>query len=236
MRPEDVFQNIRDLMVFGGNITNVSEVDTTSTITTDSIGALVDGMLIEIGNSVYSVDNITRTAVSAWTFTVTGTGITASTWELALYYEFGRALEVGNTLKDKKGDPTNKNKRFPLMWLLTDIQKNEGIGPPVDYEADILIAFVYISEKNLRAKKRIEDKFEPILDPLVDLFKTTIKTSPGSRYFVLEYGEVLNIIPSDKFKYGSVEGNKHIFDDISDAIELNMTLKFFKAGTACNIY
>jgi len=234
MRPEDVFQNIKDLMTFGSTISNVSELAGVSTITTDNIYTLQDEMLIEIGNTVYAVSNITRTGVAEWTFDVTG-AITDATWQLALYYEFGRALEVGNILKDKKEDPTNKNKRFPLMWLLTGIEKAEGSGY-VDYEASIVIAFIYLSEKNLRAQKRLDDKFEPILDPLVELFETTIKTSPGSRYFVLEYGEVLDISKTDKFKYGSVGGDKHVFDDISDAIELNMTLKFNKAGTACNIY
>lgn len=233
MRPEDVFQNIRDLMVFSGTITDITESGSSSTITTTSIDTLADGMLVEMDNHVYAVSSLTRTALSEWTFIVEGINITASTWSLALYYEFGRALEVGNTLKDKKEDPTNKNKRFPLMWLLTDIEKQD-MELPVDYEADIVIAFIYLSEKNLKAGKRLDEKFEPILDPLVALFKSTISSGVGSRYFVVPFGEILEISQTDKFKYGSIDGNKHIFDDISDAIELNMNLKFFKIDTNCN--
>ena len=233
MRPEDIFQNIRDLMVFGSSISDINELSGVSTITTNNIYTLENGMLIEIGNLVYVVSNITRTGLSEYTFTVNGTNITESTWQLALYYEFGRALEVGNTLIEKKDDPINKNKRFPLMWLLTDIEKKE-IELPGDYEASIVIAFIYLSDANLRASKRIDTNFEPILDPLVELFEDTIRTSPGSRYFLKPYGERLEISKTDKFKYGSIDGNKHIFNDISDAIELNMNLKFFKAGTACN--
>jgi len=232
MRPEDVFQDIRDLMVFGSSISDVTELEGVSTITTDNIYTLEDGMLVEIGNLVYSVSSILRTGLNEWTFDVTGVNITDVTWQLALYYEFGRALEVGNTLVEKKDDPVNKNKRFPLMWLLTDIEKKE-IELPGDYEADIVIAFIYLSEANLRASKRIDTNFEPILDPLVALFETTIRTSPGSRNFLKPYGEIIEISKTDKFKYGSVDGNRHIFNDISDAIELNMNLKFFKAGTAC---
>jgi hypothetical protein len=232
MRPEDVFQNIRDLMIFGGNITSISVTDGISTITTDNIGTLKSGMLIEIGTRVYSVSNIIRTGVSEWNFDVTGT-IIDSTWKLALYYEYGRALEINAIQKDKKEDPINKNKRFPLMWLLTDIEKNENFAGYTDFEAPILIAFIYLSEENLRTSKRIDTKFEPILDPLVELFKNTITTTPGSRYFNIPFGETLDILQTDKFKYGSVNGDRHIFDDISDAIELNMNLKFFKIGTNC---
>ena len=233
MRPEDVFQNIRDLMVFGGNITDTSELSGVTTITTDSIGTLINGMLIEVGTRVFSVSNITRISLTEWTFDIAGTNISDITWQLALYYEFGRALEIGNVQKDKREDPINKNKRFPLMWLLTDIQKNNDFSGNTEYEAEVLIAFIYLSEKNLRAKKRIDTKFEPILDPLVDLFKDTITNSSGSRYFNLPFGESFNIVQTDKFKYGSVNGDRHIFDDISDAIELSMNLKFFRIGTDC---
>jgi len=232
MRPEDVFQNIRDLMVFGSSISDVNELLGVSTITTDNIYTLENGMLVEIGTLVYPVSSITRTGVAEWTFDVTGVNIVEVTWQLALYYEFGRALEVGNTLVEKKDDPINKNKRFPLMWLLTDIEKKE-IELPGDYEASIVIAFIYLSEANLRASKRIDTNFEPILDPLVELFENTIKNTTGSRYFLKPYGEMLEISKTDKFKYGSIDGNRHIFNDISDAIELNMSLKFFMAGTAC---
>ena len=232
MRPEIIFQNIRDLMVFGSAMTT-SELSGVTTCTTDNIYTLEDGMLVEIQNKVFPVSNITRTGVAEWTFEITATGITAISWELALYYLPGRALEINNVQKDKKEDPSNKNKRFPLMWLLTGMEKNENFEEPVAYESNVIIAFVYISEDNLRTQKRIDDKYEPILDPLVELFKNTIKKSPGSRYFSLPYGETLDITTTDKFKYGSIDGNKNIFVDIADAIELNMNLKFFETIT-CN--
>ena len=235
MRPEKVFEAIYDLMRVTGNITDTNEVGTVTTITTDSKEHLANGMLVEIGTRVYAISNLTILAYQSYTFDITGTNITALTWTLALYYDYGRALEIGATLKDKKDDPTNKNKRFPLMWLLTDIDQDYNYEENENYQASVTIAFIYLSEQNLKAKKRIENKLEPILDPLVELFKETISTSPGSRYFVRAYGTNLKISQTDKFKYGSIGGNKHVFDDITDAIELNMTLQFFNAGSNCNI-
>jgi len=224
MRPEDIFKEITDLMRFGSSIDATSESGTTTTITTDNLYTLANGMLVEIGNNVYTVSNITIVSNGVYQFDIEAINITDSTWQLALYYEFGRALEIGNTLEDKKADPINKNKRFPLVWLLTDIEKDENFTNY--YEADITLGFIYISEENLKAGQRIDTFFEPILDPLVSLFKTTINTSPGSRYFVLPFGEIFNITQTDKFKYGSIAGNRHVFNNITDAIELNMNLKF----------
>jgi hypothetical protein len=232
MRPEDVFENIADLMRFGSTMTT-SEAGGVTTCTTDNAYTLQDGMLVEIGSKVYPVDNVTQTGASEYTFEITATGVTELNWQLALYYEYGRALEVGATKKEEKDDPVNKNKRFPLMWLLTDIEKNEDVGRGIDYQASIIIGFIYLSEANIKAEKRIDTNFEPISDPLVTLFKNTIKTSPGSRYFVLPYGERYDISLTDKFKYGSVNGNKHVFDDITDAIEVSLTLNFSKTGN-CN--
>jgi len=233
MRPEDIFKNITDLMRFSSDISNVSELSGVSTITTSHLYYLENGMLVEIGNDVFQVSNITIVSYGVYTFDITATDITALTWQLALYYEFGRALEIGNTLEDKKADPVNKNKRFPLVWLLTDIQKDYN-ATGYDYEADITLGFIYLSDANLKAGQRIDTNFEPILDPLVELFKTTINKSPGSRYFTLPYGETLSITETDKFKYGSIAGNKHVFNDITDAIELNMTLKFNSESGNCS--
>lgn len=232
MRPVDVFENIHSLMLFGSSISNVSEVDGVSTVTTDNLYDLENGMLVELDNRVYSVSNITIVTYGEYTFDVTGTNITASSWQLALYYEYGRVLEINSTLKEQKQDPVNKNKRFPLMWLLTGYEENENFE--VGYESSITLAFIYLSEQNLKAKKRVENKMEPILDPIYTRFKKIINQSPGSRYFELGFGERYNIVKSDKFKYGSIEGNKHLFDDITDAIELNMTLQFADEIDTCN--
>lgn len=230
MRPEEIFEQLYLLMRYGNSITNVSESSGVSTISTPQIYTLANGMLVEIGNNVYSISNISRNGINNYSFDVNGTGITADSWQLALYYEFGRALEVGNTLKEQKDDPVNKNKRFPLMWLLTDIEKNENFDN-INFEASITLGFIYLSEKNLKAKKRLEENIKPILDPLVDLFKLVINNSPGSRYFTLPFGGNININETDKFKYGSIAGNTHVFNDITDAVQLDMTLKFSKFGT-----
>lgn len=226
MRPEDIFKSIADLMRFGNSMT-VAVDGNTSTITTPQIYTLTEGMLVEIGSKVYAISNIATNGINDYSFDVQGVGITAETWQLALYYEFGHSVEIGNTLKDKKEDPINKNKRFPLMWLSINIEKSKT---ELGFSAPITIAFIYLSEKNLKAGKRIDTKFEPILDPLVDLFEIVMNNSPGSRFFYKEFGETLEITKTDKFNYGSVEG-KNVFADIADATQLDMNLNFFALGT-----
>lgn len=232
MRPEDVFGEIKDLMIFGSTITSISyPTSSTSRIVTPSISGLISGMLVEIGNNVYQISNLLTTDSTTYSFDVSGTLTGGTTWQLALYYEFGRALEIGNTLDDKKKDPINKNKRFPLMWLLTDIPK---LNTELGYSAPITIAFIYLSQQNLKAGKRIDTNFEPILDPLVALFKETIENAPGNRYFYLSFGERIEYTDTDKFKYGSIEGDRHVFNDITDAIQLNIDLNFFNEISNCS--
>ena len=109
MRPETVFENIYNLMRYGTTISNISEAGGVSTITTAEVYTLEDGMLVEISSKIYQISNLTRTGVAEYTFDIIATGLSASTWQLALYYEYGRAVEVGNTQHEKKEDPTNKN-------------------------------------------------------------------------------------------------------------------------------
>lgn len=231
MRPEIVFENIYNLMRFGAAATAV-EVAGVTTLTTGNVYSLQNDMLVEVSGRVYQISNLTRTGVNEWTFDINASGLTVTRWDLALYYDYGRVLEINQTLKEKKEDPTNKNTRFPLMWLLTDIPKNRNFE--IGYEASVIIAFIYLSEQNLKAKQRIVQKMEPVLDPLVSLFKKTITKSPGSKYFIYQEKNI-NIEETDKFKYGSVEGDKHLFDDITDAIQLEMTLRFFGENGNCNI-
>ncbi len=228
MRPELIFQEIYDLMRFGTTITSISEVNNVATITTGNLYTLQNGMLVEINNKVYSISNITTIQYGQYTFDITtrgNTALVATSWQLALYYEYGRALEIQSTIKDKKQDPTNRNKRFPMMWLLTDIGQDTSFE--YGYESNIVLAFVYLSEQNLKAKKRIENNMQPIIDPLITLFRNTMTSSPGSRHFYYPLGEErLSGVQTDKFKYGSIANNRHVFDDITDAIELNFTIRF----------
>jgi hypothetical protein len=77
---------------------------------------------------------------------------------------------------------------------------------------------------------------QPILDPLVALFKEKITSGVGSRYFIYPFGTNLDLSETDKFKYGSVANNTHIFDDITDAIQLDIDLRFNESNDSCNIY
>lgn len=231
MRPSDVFEDVCNLMRFGSTISNIAELDGVSTITTDNLYSLKNGMLVELGNRVYQVSNVTTVSYGVYSFDVTASNLTATDWILALYFDFGQALEIEATLKDQKDDPVNKNKRFPLMWLLNDI--TEDYNFEIGYESDITIAFVYLSERNLKSQKRIDTKLEPILDPLVDLFKETITKGLGKYHFIRPLGTNLDLRKSDKFLYGSLNNNRHIFADIADAIQLDFTIRFRVLNNLC---
>ena len=162
---DDIIDNLRDT----GTITNVSEAAGISTMT--SVNSLEADEVITID----SIDYIILTASSP-KFTVTGTGITATTWKAkAPYYDYGHPREIFNTLSEKTKNDTFKYQKYPLIFLWLDIE--EDVNDYRTIEEDIMIVIITSTEQNYKALNRTDNIFIPILHPLYDDLIKYIKRS-----------------------------------------------------------
>ena len=211
-------------------ITNISESGGVSTITTESIRIfdnlsitqdLTDGMIVTMDDINYQVSNVTNTPQSK-TFDVTGTGLTASEWNVAFNFQTGTRREINQILEQESGSLD----RFPLVWLLppTDLDNNNQV---YDFTVTVVLSFAYKSEKTYRTTKSIEENFTPILKPLISLYKKWLQSSDFA--YMLEffgYEKPVNYSSSDFAFYGT--NNQEVLNVTSAAIEASFELTFKK--------
>lgn len=156
-----------------GTVDDTSEASGITTIT--SANSLEANEVVTMG----SVDYRVLTA-SSTQFTVTGTGIVASTWiAKAPYYDYGHPLEIINTLKEKGGNDTKKYEKYPLIWLWLDYDDDVTVSTRTKHviAENLIIVIMTETKKNYKAENRYDNVFVPILIPLYDSLMSAILES-----------------------------------------------------------
>jgi len=212
------------------NINSIAEVDGVSTINTQTLTIfnnlsdamlLVEGMIIEMDDINYVVSNIVNTTTLK-TFDVTATGLTASTWNVAANFQTGSRYEINQILKQ---DATSLD-RFPLIWVLPATDEDND-HPVLDFTATVNIVFAHKANKTDRTEKRITNNFEPVIQPLMNLFNKWLTSSDFN--YMLEfsgYGKPVNYSKSNFPFYGTSDQSKSVLNTTTDAIEVNYDLSF----------
>jgi len=214
------------------NIISIVENSGVSTITTDTIRIfdnlcdtmnLQDGMIVTINSVNYQVSNVTHT-VTADTFDITGINIPVTEWCIALNYETGSRTEINQILNRDSGDLD----RFPLLWLIptTDLDYD---NPVLEFSADIVLVFAHKANNTDYTSIRYDNSIEPVIQPLITLFNLWLQSSDFN--YMLEfngYGKPINQKKSIYPFYGTSDKTESVLNVVTDAIEIDYTLKFKK--------
>jgi hypothetical protein len=217
------------------NIVSITENSGISTIVTDTIRIfdnlcitmdLQDGMIVTIGDKNYQVDNVTHTPQED-SFTIAKTGISGTEWNVAANFHSGGRTEINEILQQERTD-NNKFKRFPLVWYIYRDDRDYD-NEAIDFEAPVNLAFAYKSNETDKTVDRIDNNITPILQPLIKLFQLWIQSSDF--YYLFEFnghGRALDATTKNFPFYGITENRKNVLETPSDAIELEINLKFKK--------
>lgn len=143
------------------------------------------------------------------------TALTAKNFGTTVYYMYGHPKEITKRLQELSNSTTQKDKKFPLIILFTDITiTHDTLGFYGSTSLRMLVCNYtqpeYISEK------RTEINFKPILHPIKE---ELLKQIELHTQFTFE--EDLKFSETDMYFYGSQINDKNIFNDYIDAIELN---------------
>lgn len=212
------------------DIISVSENSGVSTITTDTIRIfdnlcdtidLKDGMIVTIGSKNYQVSNVTHT-VTADSFDVTGTNITATKWNVAANFKTGSRKEINDILNDQNGNLT----RFPLIWLIPSDNLDYD-SPVLDFTADVILVFAHKANNTDLTSKRYTNNIKPVIQPLIALFNSWLQSSDFNYMFEFNgNGKPIEVSKSIFAFYGSDDKTKEVLNVTTDAIENVYTLKF----------
>ena len=222
----DIFEDIVADMRATGTITNLSEASGITTVT--SVNSLAASNVVTMD----SVDYILLSA-SATNFTVSGTGITASTWTAkSPYYEYGHPKEISNILLERDGNDTLKYQKYPLIVLYTDIGIDRGYNLSYGEIKNLFISIIGLSNKDYSSRQRYDNVIEPTLYPL---YNTLVQKIKQSRYFIgtnpnLKHRLVERPFWGNSSKYGNVA---NMFNDPLDALELENVSMKIREGNTC---
>jgi hypothetical protein len=221
----DIMRDIVDSMREFGTIKASSESSSVYTLTYTrgqefSTNTLQDDYHVTIDSIDYQISNLTTT-----TFDITaqtGLDFTGKSWKaLEPYYMYGHYVEVANVLRLKDDDPTEKDKKFPLIYLVTDFSEDHSDEVNIDYTVSPTILIICSTDKDYLAEDRYENKFKPILYPYYEILKLKMDKAPG---LITVSQNQIEHTKTDRLFWGvsSENGNTSlIFNEYNDAIELN---------------
>lgn len=211
------------------NITGLSETSGVTTITTNSLVLLAEnepiyltsGMKVTINNKNYSVSNVDY---ALKTFDITETDLSATEWNLAINFQFGSRTEINQILAEQQNISTAKFNRFPLVWMFINESRDHD-NYDYDFGTSVKLSFVNYNDAKYKAQDRLDNNMKLVLQPLVTLFIETVKSSFFADVFNIEY-EHLPYKDYYRYFYGSSDKSQSIFDDPTDAIEIDLSLNF----------
>ena len=221
----DIMDDIVDSMREYGTITASSEISGVYTITytrgqSFKTNTLKDDYHVTIDSIDYQISNLTAT-----TFNITaetGLDFTSKGWKaLEPHYMYGHYVEVANVLRLKDENPTEKDKKFPLIYLVTDFNEDHSDAINIDYTVSPTVLIICSTNKDYLAADRYEYKFKPILYPYYEMLKLKMDKAPG---LITISGNQIAHTKTDRLFWGvsAENGNTSlIFNEYNDAIEIN---------------
>lgn len=228
----DKIEEIITAMTINGTIASITESGVYSLLNCNltEIEDLQTGMIITINNINYQIVDITSNIIKIEANNID----TETDWSLAVNFLYGHRPEIQEILENKSNNHDTKFLNFPLIWLNLDIEEQKNTSTLVASEADIILVFAYRTKKEYRAATRLTDNFKLVLQPLLDLFIEKLNHAEFNPMFVKEFGETIDYKKVDRYFYGSNDKNKSVFKTLTDAIEIQVSLKFRKTFSNCN--
>lgn len=226
----------------GGLVSFTDNLDGTYTIEAADIGNLAaDFKVVLIYSDESNNKDIVISSVDSDlnTFTFSGTNITEpDSWEMAIYFEHGHRIELNKKYTNKAKSINKQVQEYPLIWLYTDFEKNITDTENVEFETTLQLAIVDFSNKELYEEQRIDQKFEPVLWPLLELINDAFNKTTYKRNFVTPYGtnKDIDFLQVERPFFGSDDQQANVLPQVTDAIEIQVDLSWRKSGATCTAY
>lgn len=141
----------------------------------------------------------------------------------AIDYQYGHVEELIETLSQKdKGDITDQQSKYPLIWLVQDFTEDRGKQPGIYAELSLSIIIAHQTVNTYKSTDRYTNVFKPVLYPIYYSLIQQLNRSP----FVNQGNE--DLIPHRKIDrlYWGAKQLSNKLNDYCDAIEItNLNLK-----------
>lgn len=132
-----------------------------------------------------------------------------------LNYQYGEVEELNETLKQWEQDPNKFDEKFPLIWVAEPYQvtrSNEGIYGT----AEVNVFIINQTQKDWKAKERMENNFKPVILPIYRELLTQIGISTS-------FDHPMSRVPEHKTvnRYYMGENRQSTLNDVVDAMKIS---------------
>jgi len=150
-----------------------------------------------------------------------------------VYFMHGHPKEITGLLQSFTNSPEKKNKKYPLVILVRDIEDEQpsagSNGVDISFKAQLFICT--ITTPTYRADDREARNFKPILHPILYELLNQISASD---LFGMPTVDEMKVKWTDRYYWGANVANKDIFSDYIDAVEVSqLQLKLYNKN--CSI-
>lgn len=134
-----------------------------------------------------------------------------------VYFDFGHYTEVTRNLTNKEGNPQKPDK-YPLVWLVMDMEENMGkLGVYADINMHLILAMD--TEATLTMQERRDTRFLPRLYPIYARLLLELKQSKSFQASgLIQHTKIDRPYWGGQDSYGNGTGN--LFNDNIDAIQI----------------
>lgn len=223
----DILQNVVSNIRKSINILNiVDNNDNTYTLTLENVNYLYLYDYIQlIGCGNLSGENILISNINSTDKKITinlTSGLIISTFgqikKNSPYFAFGKNIEVANYLSLLEKSDTFKLQKFPLIYVVLDIQENRNTLVSNEIN-NLRVYFIAESQQNYTNEQRLLI-FKNTLIPIYQDFLTEIK---NNFYFNLENNKEINHDYIERYFLGSNDKSQNVLNEVCEAIEINIT-------------
>lgn len=141
-----------------------------------------------------------------------------------VFYDFGHYAEVVKNLTTKDGSISNKNRKYPLVWLVMDfVEQYNTLSDGYCVLPDLQILITTVTTPDITTAQRIEKTFKPRLYPI---YSELLEQISASGYFQVMSPDSIPHEKIDRPYWGLTAGvggynnTANLFNDFIDAIQI----------------
>jgi len=155
--------------------------------------------------------------------------------ELSYNFYFGNRTEIDNLLILKGKDITQREVKYPFVWLVTNY--SEKINNTDDFYStiDFSLVFVNVTKRVSSSENRYNDNIDTVLHPIASSLFGLLNNSTYAEFIHKKAGEILSYQSFERYLYGNENKNTNVFsDNPTDAIEVKASLRLNINYQNCN--
>ncbi|MBD3198023.1 MAG: hypothetical protein GF317_23435 [Candidatus Lokiarchaeota archaeon] len=145
----------------------------------------------------------------------------AVTWKAKKpYFEYEKFLGEANRLLEKSNSPVYRLQKYPLIFLLLDIEQDRQQNQIQDSVINNVNIYFITQTNNSKkyAKWRLENIIKPVLIPMYENFMSELIKHEN----VMGINDLIPHSYIERFFIGTEDNNQNQFNDWIDAIQINI--------------